>query len=36
METKKVTVMQKLLKANDAVAGQIRRELKDKNVFSST
>jgi hydrogenase nickel incorporation protein HypB len=33
METKKVTVMQKLLKANDAVAGQIRRELKDKNVF---
>jgi hydrogenase nickel incorporation protein HypB len=33
METKKITVMQKLLKANDAVAGQIRRELKDKNVF---
>lgn len=33
METKKVIVMQKLLKANDAVAGQIRRELKEKNVY---
>ena len=33
METKKIAVMQKLLKANDAVADQIRRELKDKHIF---
>jgi len=33
METKKITVMQKLLKANDAVAAGIRKELKDKNIF---
>ncbi len=33
METKKIAVMQKLLKANDAVAEGIRRELRDKNIF---
>ncbi len=33
METKKIAVMQKLLKANDAIAEEIRRELKDKNIF---
>lgn len=33
METKKIAVMQKLLKANDAVAEEIRRELRDKNIF---
>lgn len=33
METRKVAVMQKLLKANDAVADGLRRELRDRNVF---
>ncbi len=33
MEMKKIAVMQKLLKANDAVAEGIRRDLKDKNIF---
>jgi hydrogenase nickel incorporation protein HypB len=33
MENKKITVMQKLLKANDAIADGIRRDLKDKNIF---
>jgi len=33
METKKIAVMQKLLKANDAIAAGLRRELKDKNIF---
>lgn len=33
METRKVAVMQKLLKANDAVAAGLRRELRAKNVF---
>jgi hydrogenase nickel incorporation protein HypB len=33
METKKIAVMQKLLKANDAIAGEIRRELREKNIF---
>ncbi|MCU0236076.1 MAG: hydrogenase nickel incorporation protein HypB [Acidobacteria bacterium] len=33
MDTKKITVMQKLLKANDAVAAGLRRELKEKNIF---
>ncbi len=33
METKKIAVMQKLLKANDAVAEGIRSELREKNVF---
>jgi hydrogenase nickel incorporation protein HypB len=33
METKKVAVMQKLLKANDAVAAAIRAELKEKNIY---
>jgi hydrogenase nickel incorporation protein HypB len=33
METRKVAVMQKLLKANDAVADGLRRELRDQNVY---
>lgn len=33
METKKVAVMQKLLKANDAIAEKIREELKGKGIF---
>ena len=33
METKKIAVMQKLLKANDAVAAGIRGELKGKDIF---
>ena len=33
METRKVAVMQKLLKANDAVADGLRRELRERNVF---
>ena len=33
METKKITVMQKLLKANDAIAAEIRRDLRDKGVY---
>jgi len=33
METKKIVVMQKLLKANDAIADGIRAELSDKNIF---
>ncbi len=33
METKKIAVMQKLLKANDTIAAGIRRDLKDKNIF---
>jgi hydrogenase nickel incorporation protein HypB len=33
MENKKITVMQKLLKANDAIADGIRRDLKEKNIF---
>jgi len=33
MESKKITVMQKLLKANDAIAEGIRADLRDKNVF---
>lgn len=33
METKKVIVMQKLLKANDAIAAEIRRDLRDKGVY---
>ena len=33
METKKINVMQKLLKANDSIAAGIRKELKDKNIF---
>ena len=33
METKKIAVMQKLLKANDAVAEGIRKDLREKNVF---
>jgi hydrogenase nickel incorporation protein HypB len=33
METKKVAVMQKLLKANDAVAAGIRESLGKKNIF---
>ncbi len=33
METKKIHVMQKLLKANDAIAAEIRRDLKDKDIF---
>ncbi|MBN2346090.1 MAG: hydrogenase nickel incorporation protein HypB [Candidatus Aminicenantes bacterium] len=33
METKKIVVMQKLLKANDAVAEGIRRDLRKKNVY---
>jgi hydrogenase nickel incorporation protein HypB len=33
MESKKITVMQKLLKANDAIAAEIRSSLKDKKIF---
>jgi hydrogenase nickel incorporation protein HypB len=33
MESKKIVVMQKLLKANDAIAEGIRRDLKEKNIF---
>jgi len=33
METKKINVMQKLLKANDAIAAAIRKSLKEKNIF---
>ena len=33
MESKKITVMQKLLKANDAIADGIRAELRGKNIF---
>ncbi len=33
METKKIAVMKKLLKANDTIADGIRRDLKDKRVF---
>jgi len=33
MKLKKIAVMQKLLKANDAIADEIRQELQDKNVF---
>jgi hydrogenase nickel incorporation protein HypB len=33
METKKITVMQKLLKANDAIAAGIRESLKNKKIF---
>jgi hydrogenase nickel incorporation protein HypB len=33
METIKVSVMQKLLKANDAIADELRRELKKKNIY---
>ncbi len=33
METRKVAVMQKLLKANDAVAEAIRAELRERGVF---
>lgn len=33
METRKIAVMQKLLKANDAVADGLRRQLRGKNVF---
>ncbi len=33
MESKKITVMQKLLKANDAIADGIRADLRGKNVF---
>ncbi len=33
METKKIAVMQKLLKANDTIADGLRRDLKGKNIF---
>ena len=33
MESIKINVMQKLLKANDAIADGIRKELKDKKIF---
>ena len=33
METKKIAVMQKLLKANDALAEGIRGDLRKKNIF---
>lgn len=33
MESKKITVMQKLLKANDAIADEIRNKLKSKGIF---
>ena len=33
MEIKKINVMQKLLKANDAIAAGIRTSLKEKNIF---
>ena len=33
METKKINVMQKLLKANDAIAQGIREDLRGKNIF---
>ena len=33
METRKVAVMQKLLKANDAVADELRRQLREKDIF---
>ncbi|MCU0276744.1 MAG: hydrogenase nickel incorporation protein HypB [Acidobacteria bacterium] len=33
MKLKKIAVMQKLLKANDAIADEIRQELQNKNVF---
>ena len=34
MKLKKIAVMQKLLKANDAIAAGIRRELKEQSIFS--
>ena len=33
METRKIAVMQKLLKANDTIAEGIRRDLKEQNIF---
>ncbi|MBE0665867.1 MAG: hydrogenase accessory protein HypB, partial [Candidatus Aminicenantes bacterium] len=33
METKKINVMQKLLKANDTIAEGIRKDLRKKNIF---
>lgn len=33
METKKINVMQKLLKANDTIAEGIRKDLREKNIF---
>jgi len=33
METKKIAVMQKLLKANDTIADGLRRDLKGKTIF---
>jgi hydrogenase nickel incorporation protein HypB len=33
MESKKITVMQKLLKANDAIAAEIRDNLKNRKIY---